>query len=308
MYFWIDKIVIGNELGQLEDDQTTRRHYMTLCVCYVAVLVTALCSWIAFSGINNWYGRLIKDKPLYILEGFVTSQLVTLNEREEPIGDLSGIPLEKFNGYTGASCVDSSNYTMTRRALRAQLYKMPEEVVDDILNGAVMPNTNTKNCYQNTVSEIDEKGTQHTFVAFWTSEYIKRDDTYSVCVLISGLGFTTAESIFEWITVNKSEILGYRIYDCGIFRCSEEPIIKITQTRTPIFKRHFLDLEHHLKLQTFMIQKACLQAVQLLNDRIGGAHLSKYALKILGGDMNVPVSDAWKLRIPEDTNSRETVI
>ncbi len=66
--------------------------------------------------------------------------------------DIGDLPVDELSLYAQATCVQTESAGQVRRALRAQLRRVPQEALDDIISGAVVDEVSSTNSIQNTTA------------------------------------------------------------------------------------------------------------------------------------------------------------
>lgn len=223
------------------------------------------------------------EAPYFALRSFVERENVDRDLAE--VGDLR---VDEMKLFAQAACVQGQDLQMVKKALRVQMRGVPANVVDEIVESALVEGVSTQNTVQNTTTGVEADGKAYSYLAFWSTEFNGDHAvfaaTYSTCVMVSGVQIEVGEEVSEWETSVQSRLVAYQPCQCGWLRCAQCPVFKEVTTKRPIMKRHRLTLRNQLDLHRWMVKRAVDQAALLVETRksIGGSWIQKdtpFALK-----------------------------
>jgi hypothetical protein len=139
-----------------------------------------------------------------------THNVVDLTQIEE-------LNTEAFRTYARSTCVEAATFERTRDAVAMGLYGIPESVRQGVVAMAVIEGVTQKNSIQNSSSDFVDDGKAEAHMAFWSTVYNPRDKdhAYKVCVMVTGVVLTVAETVAEWTTKTERYLIGTNPCHCG---------------------------------------------------------------------------------------------
>mmetsp|Transcript_24179 Transcript_24179/g.47159 ORF Transcript_24179/g.47159 Transcript_24179/m.47159 type:complete len:467 (+) Transcript_24179:87-1487(+) len=158
-----------------------------------------------------------------------------------PASNLGDLPLDFYRTYEGATCVESDSWESLRDAARQQLSRLPPEVVEEVLQSALIEGVSVMSSLSDSVVSPDEAWKAHTFKAWYRTDAA----SLSTCILVSGVQILLQAEVAEWEVTTHYEVVGMLPCHCGLFSCSECPEFRERTRRVPVFKRHKLSLAQH---------------------------------------------------------------
>lgn len=222
---------------------------------------TLLAVLVAFGSVWNMYTGDYSS-PRDHMVSYVRTQVAENPHTLYAPTDLEKMPIDKMVTFVDSACAQGSSIQNVREAIRRQLRSLSPVVVDDLLNSALVEGVSLESANHNTSADTGEKATVYTYLYYIKTVYSGGDSqSYSTCVLASGVTMLLAEEIVAYVDRVSHEIIGSRPCNCfpGNIYCRSCPLTEEIHTRHPIFSRHALTWKQQVMLRDYMIQQAYTQ-------------------------------------------------
>ncbi|OSX77040.1 hypothetical protein BU14_0164s0001 [Porphyra umbilicalis] len=172
------------------------------------------------------------------------------------------MPVERLHVYADAACVRASSHASATDALLRQLQGVPDAVRGTLVAKALVPGVSVTKSEENTAFGVESAGTASSYMAFYATQFepagVALPESYSTCVLVSGVDLRVGEDVAEWETVERPVQVGTHPCQClvGGWGCAACPEMAKEVTRRPILARHALSLDLQVKLHRWMVHQA----------------------------------------------------
>jgi len=236
-----------------------------LVTCLRVLLVVLAISAVRCSNVFTLYSDWVNSNA-------PQQGLINFAAQEINLGDTSRLEDVKLDGMdvvSVATCVGGKSVKNTQDNLRKQMRNLPEAVIEDIVDSAVLEGTDSASSNQQTVTDISNKGMAHSYMSYWKTTYSGEKaiigSNYNTCVVVASVELYVAEVVASYEVETNDVKVGSEPCHCGFFVCERCDVFKSRETKKPIFKRYALNFEDHDNLHMLMSKKAVDSIAQVVD-------------------------------------------
>jgi hypothetical protein len=161
-------------------------------------------------------------------------------------------------------CLNNTSYETLSHVVETRLKgSLPYEIYDWIRESILIKNVTQAMAFENCTKSLQDTGKAVHIVGWWTVSHDYETNLYTSCILFSGVIITLPEIVVDYKVEKNTQQIATEPCHCGWFYCQTCPVLRTTETKTPVYKKHNISIKQHDALKSYMTVKASVMVDKL---------------------------------------------